>query len=460
MADLSLAFLLGRIGAHTLPYRPDPSLRFTSITNDSRTARPGGLFIAIAAERDGHEYIADARARGAAGVLASRVVPLDGWLRAEERAGFAYVVVEDPIAALQRVAAAHRETLDVGVIGVVGSVGKTTTKEVVAQVLRRRFNLLASWGNFNNEIGLPIVLLELTDEHERAVLEMGAYKVGEIARLCWIARPQVGIVTTIGPTHLESFGSLDATERAKGEIVDALPETGLAVLNGDDERVRRMALRASCPVVWYGIGQQNLVRAAAIETRGLEGIAFTLLYPGGSVRVESPLIGRHSVYPCLAAAAVAFADETPEGEVAAALAEPPTRLRLKPVPGRNGSTILDDSYNAAPISMAAALDVLAEYEYRRIAVLGDMLELGEAEQEAHRTVGRRAAAVADVLYAVGPRARLIGEEAERAGMRQVHYADDALSVPYEPAQGDMVLVKGSRGMRLERLVQKLVEPST
>jgi UDP-N-acetylmuramoyl-tripeptide--D-alanyl-D-alanine ligase len=458
MADLGLDFLRRHVGRHSLPYRPDPTLRFSSITNDSRTASPGGLFLAIAAERDGHEFIPDARARGAIGVLASRVVPLDAWLPPDQRDGFAYVVVDDPIVALQRVALAHRESLDIGVIGVVGSVGKTTTKEVVAQVLRRRFKLLASWGNFNNEIGLPIVLLDLTDEHERAVLEMGAYKRGEIAQLCRIALPQVGIVTTIGPTHLESFGSLDATEQAKGEIVEALPETGLAVLNGDDERVRRMALRASCPVVWYGTGEQNLIRAGGIETRGVDGIAFTLLHPGGTLRIESPLIGRHAVYPCLAAAAVALADDMPASEIAAALAAPPTRLRLNPLPGRNGSTVLDDSYNAAPISMAAALAVLAEHEHRRVAVLGDMLELGEAESEAHRTVGRQAAAAADVLYAVGARARLIGQEAERAGMGAVHYADDALAVDYEPAPGDMVLVKGSRGMRLERLVQKLIEP--
>jgi UDP-N-acetylmuramoyl-tripeptide--D-alanyl-D-alanine ligase len=452
MADLSLEFLLAHVGRHALPYAPDPAIRFTSITNDGRTARPGALFLAIEAERDGHEFIEQARANGAIGVLASKVV------EREPDPSFAYVVVEAPIAALQRAAAARRDQLDVGVVGIAGSVGKTTAKEAIAQVLRRRYELLASPGNFNNEIGLPITLFELTERHERAVLEMGAYAVGEIAQLCRIARPQVGVVTTIGPTHLESFGSLEAIELAKGEIVESLPETGLAILNGDDQRVRRMALRAACPVVWYGLGEHNVVRAVDVETRGLGGIAFTLLHPGGEVRVESPLIGRHAVYPCLAAAAVAFADEIPQEHVAAALAEPPARLRLKPLPGRNGSTVLDDSYNAAPISMAAALDVLAEHEMRRVAVLGDMLELGEAEQEAHRSVGRRAAASADVLYAVGSRGRLIGQEAELAGLREVHYAADALAVAYEPAAGDLVLVKGSRGMRLERLVQRLVEP--
>jgi UDP-N-acetylmuramoyl-tripeptide--D-alanyl-D-alanine ligase len=451
MADLSLEYLLEHVGQHALPYPPDPTIRFTSITNDGRTAKPGSLFLAIEAERDGHDFIEQARANGAIGVLASKVVPR------EPEPGFAYVVVEDPIAALQRAAAARRTELDVGVVGIAGSVGKTTAKEAIAQVLRKRYELLASPGNFNNEIGLPITIFEMTAEHERAVLEMGAYAIGEIAQLCRIAQPQVGVVTTIGPTHLESFGSIEAIENAKGEIVESLPETGLAVLNGDDQRVRRMALRASCPVAWYGLGAHNIVRAIDVRTRGLDGIAFTLLYPGGEVRIESPLIGRHAVYPCLAAAAVAFADDITESEVAAALAEPPARLRLKPLRGRNGSTVLDDSYNAAPISMAAALDVLAEHEGRRVAVLGDMLELGEAEQEAHRSVGRRVAASADVLYAVGRRGRLIGEEAQLAGLREVHFASDAEQVGYEPLRGDLVLVKGSRGMRLESVVARLVE---
>ena len=452
MADLSLEYLLAHVGQHALPYAPDTAIRFSAITNDGRTATPGALFLAIEAERDGHEFIGQARANGAIGVLASKIVPH------EPDPSFAYVVVEDPIAALQRAAAARRDELDVGVVGITGSVGKTTAKEAIAQVLRRRYKLLASPGNFNNEIGLPITIFELTDEHERAVLEMGAYGTGDIEQLCRIARPQVGVVTTVGPTHLESFGSLDAIEQAKGEIVESLPETGLAVLNGDDQRVRRMAPRAPCPVAWYGLGEHNIVRAVELQTRGLDGIAFTLLHPGGEVRIESPLIGRHAVYPCLAAAAVAFADEMSQDEIAAALAEPPSRLRLRPLRGRNGATVLDDSYNAAPISMAAALDVLAEHEGRRVAVLGDMLELGEAEQEAHRSVGRRAAASADVLYAVGRRGRLIGEEARMAGLPEVHFADDAAGVGYEPLAGDLVLVKGSRGMRLERVVQRLVEP--
>lgn len=453
MARLTLEYLLRHAGAATLPDTPRRDLVFTSVTNDSRQATPGALFLAIQAARDGHDFIADARANGAIGVLASKVVPID------PSEDFAYVIVDDPIAALQRVAGAHRRELDVGVIGVTGSVGKTSTKEVIAQVLRTRCELLATPGNFNNEIGLPIALLDLEPRHDRAVLEMGAYHVGEIAALCRIADPQMAVVTTIGPTHLESFGSIEAIERAKGEIVDYLPETGLAILNGDDERVRRMASRAACPVVLYGQGEHNLVRASNVEARGLAGIAFDLHLPGGMVPVESPLIGAHSVYACLAAAAVGFADEMDERAVAAALAAEPTRLRLKPLPGRGGATILDDSYNAAPISMNAALDVLATHDGRRVAILGDMLELGELEEEAHRAVGRRAAEAADLLYAVGPRARLIGQAAASAGLARVAYADGPEGVDYDPRAGDLVLVKASHGMALERIVARLVEPS-
>jgi UDP-N-acetylmuramoyl-tripeptide--D-alanyl-D-alanine ligase len=451
MADLTLDYLLRHAGAARLAGQARPDLVFTSITNHSGEATAGALFLAIEAARDGHEFIGAAQAAGATGVLASRLVP------EAVRPGFAYVLVDDPILALQRVASARRRELEAGVIGIAGSVGKTSTKEAVAQVLRRRFDVHASRGNYNNEIGLPITILDASEQNDRLVLEMGAYKRGDIASLCAIAEPQMGVVTTIGPTHLESFGSLEAIEQAKGELVEALPETGLAVLNGDDERVRRMALRAACPVVTYGRGAPCVVRATEVETRGLEGIAFTLRVPGGQARVTSPLIGAHSIYPCLAAAAVGMADEMEPEEIAAALAEPPTRLRLKPLPGRNGATVLDDSYNAAPISMRAALDVLAEHRGRRVAILGDMLELGEIEEEAHRQVGRHAAGSADVLYAVGPRGRWIGDEARRAGLGEVHLADEAAGVAYQPEAGDLVLVKASRGMALERVVQRLVE---
>jgi UDP-N-acetylmuramoyl-tripeptide--D-alanyl-D-alanine ligase len=250
---------------------------------------------------------------------------------------------------------------------------------------------------------------------------------------------------------------MDNIEKGKGELVDGLPSTGLAVLNGDDERVRRMAARAECPVVLYGTGEVNVVRAVDVETRGLDGIAFSLITPGGSARIETPLIGRHNVYPCLAAAAVALADDFSPREIAEALARGGERLRLRPLPGRNGATVLDDSYNAAPISVLAALDVLAEHDGRRVAILGDMLELGEVEADGHRRVGERAATASDLLIAVGPRGRMIGQAAASAGLKDVRYADTGDAVDFQPTAHDLVLVKASHGMRLDRVVERLID---
>jgi UDP-N-acetylmuramoyl-tripeptide--D-alanyl-D-alanine ligase len=387
-------------------------------------------------------------------VLARRTVDLSA-LPEERRAGIAYVRVADPLTALQKLASAHRERIEAGIIGVVGSVGKTTAKQTIAHVLARRFRVYESPANFNSEIGLPIALLEIGPDVERAVLEMGAYRVGEIATLCEIARPNAAVLTTIGPTHLESFGSMEAIEQAKGEILDALPESGLAVLNGDDQRLRRMGVRAACPIVWYGTAEHNAVRAIDIRSRGLAGVSFRLLYPGGEIAIDTSMIGRHAVYPCLAAAALALADEMDAEQIAAALVNPPDLARLRPITLPGGATLLDDTYNAAPISMNAALDVLAEHTGRRIAILGDMLELGEIEEEAHRAAGRRAAGAADVVWAVGSRARALGREARLAGLLDVHFADDVTDVAIEPLPGDLILVKGSRGLRMERLVRRL-----
>ena len=457
MTDLSLSYLRTHCGPSELPYSVNPAVRFTSITNDSRTVEPGALFVAIESDRDGHNFIADAYRKGARGVLARRQIPLDDWLPFDHREQFAYIVVPDPTVGLQEVARAHRAEHEVGVIGIVGSVGKTSTKEAIAQVLRLQYSVLASPGNFNNEIGLPIALLDLTWEHDRAILEMGAYKIGEIARLCEIADPQMAIVTNLGPTHLESFGSMAAIEQAKGEIFDALPETGLAILNGDDDRVRRMLLRANCPVVLYGLSELNTVRAVDLQTHGLRGISFDLIHPGGLTPIVSPLIGRHSVYACLAAAAVALADDFEPRVLVDAFAAQPTRLRLAPRPGRNNSIVLDDAYNAAPISMIAALDVLAEHSGRRVAILGDMLELGEVEMEGHQMVGAHVPGRVDLLITIGRRARIIGEAAEAAGMRSVIHVGATSDLEFEPAEGDLILVKASRGMQLEKVVARLVE---
>jgi UDP-N-acetylmuramoyl-tripeptide--D-alanyl-D-alanine ligase len=337
-------------------------------------------------------------------------------------------VVPDTLAALQRLAAGRRERRRAKVIGVTGSVGKTTTKEILAAVLSTRYSVLKNEANYNNEIGLPLTLLKLGRGHQRAVLEMGMYALGEIRTLCEIARPEVGVVTNVGPSHLERLGSMEAIAAAKSELPESLPPQGYAVLNADDPLVMAMRDRTRAQVLTYGTSERAGVRATEIASRALEGVAFRLHWRGAAVAVETPLPGRHIVSNALAAAAAALAGGMTLDEVATALASASVPLRLAVHRGKHGCTVLDDSYNASPASVAAALDLLAEIPGRRIAVLGDMAELGEAEEEGHRAAGRRAAETADIVHAVGERSRLIADAARASGHGAVHHWPDKESV--------------------------------
>ncbi|MEE8370171.1 MAG: UDP-N-acetylmuramoyl-tripeptide--D-alanyl-D-alanine ligase, partial [Dehalococcoidia bacterium] len=317
---------------------------------DSRQVRPGDLFFALRGEhRDGHDFVAQAIAAGATGAVVERPieVPTDA----------AIIQVSDSLEALQHLAAYWRRRHDLRVIAVTGSVGKTTCKELIAAVLAHRYRLLKSEANLNTEIGVPLTLLQLTGEHQRAVLEFAMYGPGEIDLLCRIAAPQVGVVTNVGPVHLERLGSLDAIVAAKTELVEALPSEGVAILNGDDPAVAAMASRTRARTVLYGQAPQCQVRGSELASRGLEGISFRLTSAEGSVTISCPLPGRHHIYPCLAAAAVALEEGMTLGEIADALAGARPELRLRVLLGPNGSTILDDSYNASPASLLAALDL-------------------------------------------------------------------------------------------------------
>ncbi len=345
-------------------------------------------------------------------------------------------------------------------VGVTGSVGKTTTKELIASVLSRRFHTLKSEGNYNTEIGLPLTLLHLEPSHERAVLEMGMYALGDIAQLAAIARPHIGVVTNVGPVHLERLGTIERIAQAKSELPAALPEDGVAILNGDDPRVRAMAEKTKARVFFYGLDESCDLWASHIESKGLEGIRFLFHYGSEAVHAKVPLLGRHSVHTALAAAAVGLVEGESWGEIIDGLRNA-TQLRLMVVPGLRGSTILDDTYNASPASTIAALNLLEELEGRRIAVLGDMLELGTYEEEGHRKVGRRAMDVVALLVTVGKRARIIGQEALLCGMdrdRVFMTEDKEEAIAYLRqivASGDIILVKGSRGMRMEEVVAAL-----
>ena len=374
------------------------------------------------------------------------------------------LLVPDVLWGLQDMAGSwRRQHPGCRVVGVTGSVGKTSTKEAIAAVLSHRHRVLKSEGNYNNEIGLPLTLLQLETDHSRVVLEMGMYAEGEIARLVEIARPSMGVVTNVGPVHLERLGSMEAVARAKAELPQGLPRDGVLILNGDDPRVRAMARETpASTIITYGLRSDCSLRAEKVESHGLGGIEAHFRYHGQVWPIRLPWLGRHNVYVALAAAAVGVAEGLPWEDIAAGLRECTSLGRLRVVSGVAGTTILDDTYNASPASTLANLDLLAELAGRRVAVLGDMLELGSYEEEGHRAVGRRAAEILDLLVTIGPRARWIAEEAQSLNPAlTVQIQEDRRGVAAWLRQrlraGDYVLVKGSRATALEEVVAALCE---
>jgi UDP-N-acetylmuramoyl-tripeptide--D-alanyl-D-alanine ligase len=443
---------------------------------DSRRVRPGALFVAFKGEHaDGHDYVSDALSRGAVAAVVERDVEtgdvtldltdpdIESRIRTLEAQIPLVIKTADTLQALQRAAAFWRRQHSVRVIGITGSVGKTTTKELSAAVLARRYVTLKSEASYNNEIGLPLTLMHLTHKHERVVLEMGMYDVGEIADLARIAQPHVGVVTIIGPVHLERAGTIERIVRAKTELIEALPPApeGVAILNCDDELVCGMAEDTRARVFYYGLSPGADLWADNIEGLGLEGIRFQLHYGDETLHVKIPLLGRHSVHTALRAAAVGLVEGLTWQEIIEGLRGPSAQLRLVAVPGPKGAIILDDTYNASPASTIAALNLLEELDGRKIAVLGDMLELGNYEQEGHEKVGMRALDVADVIIAVGRRGRIIGETALRWGMpaNRVHIVEENAAVitllEHMVTSDDVILVKGSRQMRMEEIVNAL-----
>ncbi len=424
---------------------------------DSRRVVPGNLFVALPGERtDGHEHLAEAVANGAAAVLVSRP-----GLPAGDLASTSVIRVGRPLDALGAIAAGWRSRFDPLTVGITGSIAKTSTKEAVADVLAVRFRTLRSEGNENNEIGLPLTVLRLDPADEALVLEMGMYVGGEIADLARIGRPRIGVVTAVQPVHLSRIGSIEAIERAKAELVEALPANGTAVLNADDERVARMAARTSARVVTYGFAPGADVTAEAIEAAGADGMRFTLRTSAGRRRVALPSLGRHAVHNALAAAAVGGVAGLDLDEIASGLAVAPPATHRGELVRLGNVTIVDDSYNAAPASMRAALSVLAGLPGRRVAVLGEMLELGAGHEAGHLEVGKAAAGVADLLIVVGPGAEPIARAARAGGMspgRVIQVPDrQAALEALRPrlAPGDVILVKASRGIALDRLVDDL-----
>jgi UDP-N-acetylmuramoyl-tripeptide--D-alanyl-D-alanine ligase len=465
MTPRSLEHVLSGSGA-VLRGELDADTIFARIERDARLAQPGDLFIALRGERfDGHDFVGDAAAAGATAALVRRE-----WADEHPEATLPLLVVDEPLAALQQLAAWWRSRLDdLLVVGITGSVGKTSTKETVASVLERYGPTYRSPGNLNSEIGLPLSLLDVTPEHRAAVLEMGgAYAFGEIRLLAEIALPRIGVVTNIFPVHLERMGSIEAIAETKSELIDAIPEDGWAVLNGDDPRVRAMAERCRGQVLFYGLGAENDVRASGVESEGLEGTSFWLHLGEQSNRVRVPLIGGHAVELALAAIAVGQAVGLDLADMLLGLNEPGVQVRLLVLPGPNGAQLIDDTYNASTPSVMSALGLLEMVQPERaIVVLGDMRELGEVTEIEHVTVGRRAGAVADLVVTYGELARTIAQEAAATngrfdagppavtsfGLEQRDELVDYLL--RELRAGDVVLLKGSRGLQMEEFVERL-----
>ncbi|RJP79574.1 MAG: UDP-N-acetylmuramoyl-tripeptide--D-alanyl-D-alanine ligase [Candidatus Zixiibacteriota bacterium] len=431
---------------------------------DSRRIQPGGLFWALAGDQaDGHAYVSDAFARGA-----GAAVVRETWHREHGAAfpGRAFVVVDDPLAALQDLAQAHRRRFTGPVIALTGSNGKTSTKELLAAALGSRHKLLKSAGNFNNHIGVPLTLLDLRPDHAMALIEMGTNHPGEIALLCRLAQPTAGLVTNVGPAHLEGLGDVEGVAREKGALPASLPPDGAVFVNLDDPRVRAMASPAGtrlgygfspalrdggCDRIYRGENLRLTPRGRAAFT--VDGMDFTLAWPG-----------LHQAANALAAAAVADHFGVPlaaTAQIFAALPPLPGRLQVLEAGGR---TILDDTYNANPASTAAALDFLISLPVpgRRYAVLGDNLELGAASQSEHRGLGRKLTQSAlDGVFLVGREMGFAAEEIARAGGRATHFgpeapvADIVAAVARAVRPGDAVLIKASRGMGLDRVARGL-----
>ncbi len=433
-----------------------PAASVSSVSIDTRTLAPGALFVAIAGPRfDGHDFLGEAASRGAVAALVSREVPATP--------GLALLRVADTTRALGELARHVRRRAGIPVVAVTGSVGKTTTKDMTAALLASRGSVLKTEGNLNNQYGVPLTLLRLRGEHRSAVLELGMSAAGEIRALVSLARPEVAVITRIAPVHLEFFPSLDAIAEAKAEILEGLAPRGTAVLNGDDPRVARIGERFAGRVVWYGRGEGRSVTASD-ERRNGSGTALVLRVEGESVPLHLPLVGPHFVENLLAAAAAAHVLGVPVAamaEAAAGLGPAPHRgelLRLG-----EGVLLLDDCYNSSPAALEAAVTTLALLGgQRRVAVLGDMLELGATGAFLHRDRGRSLRGRVDVVIGVGPLAKEIVIGAREGGIAAAnlhHFADAqeaALGAPALVRPRDVVLVKASRGVALEQVVDALV----
>lgn len=470
-------YLTDIVQALTNKNLPLPDITIGSVVIDSREALQGSLFIALpGGKTDGHDYVRNAFDNGALLAFVHQDMPEDlnvldlrqDHFDLEEN--FLQIPlclrVADTLDALQRFAAYWRNKHNIRTIGITGSVGKTSTKELTASLLSQRFKVLKNPGNRNNEIGLPLTLLELEESHQYAVLEMGFYVPGDIRTLCEIAKPQIGVVTNIGTVHAERAGTQEIIAQGKAELIESLPQgpEGIAVLNADDPRVIGMADKTKAEIFTYGIDHQADLQAVDVVSHGLQGLSLNLVYQGQSHHLQSPLMGTFSAYTILRAAAVAIKSGLDWEVINAGIAASQIDLRMRQFTLPNGAIILDDTYNAAPESTIAALKLLGNLQGRKIAILGDMLELGPYEQFGHYEVGRFASQIADLLILVGERSKTIAEAAVEAGFnhKKIYWYPSSSQAADTAVQtirnGDVVLIKGSNSMRMDQIIRKLEVP--
>ncbi|MBM3222180.1 MAG: UDP-N-acetylmuramoyl-tripeptide--D-alanyl-D-alanine ligase [Candidatus Tectomicrobia bacterium] len=442
----------------------DAQRQVRGVSTDSRTVPAGALFIALRGERfDGHQFVGTALQQGAAAVLVAdrqsvETVPMC----ARSSAG---ILVTDTEQALQDLARAQRQQFTGTVIGITGSNGKTSVKEMTAAVLQQHYVTWKAAGNLNNHIGVPLTLLQLEATHQVAVLEMGMNHLGEIRHLCAIARPNIGVLTNIGLAHVGYLGSIERIQQAKGELIESLDATSVAIVNADDPRTLALGQQAAGRLLTFGQGPEADIRGWLREDRGLDGLACTLMLDGMACEVLLPVLGAHQLSNALAAAAVGVALHVPAPAIVAGLQSYRGMYgRMMVKRGQHGVTLLDDTYNASPQSTQAALQCLAQTQSpgRRVAVLGDMLELGEQGPSLHTAIGALVAhSGVHYLITFGALAQHIAQGARNAGMAAacIHsttQSDEAITLLTALQQpGDVILLKGSRGMAMERLVHAL-----
>lgn len=426
----------------------------TGITIDSRKIEKGFLFVALRGERvDGHSFVASAYEKGALACLVEEE---------PQQADGAYIVVDSCAQALKDIAEYYRQSLHIKVIGITGSVGKTSTKEMIASVISQRYRVQKTQGNFNNEIGVPLTIFSIREEHEVAVLEMGISEFGEMHRLSKMARPDICVMTNIGLCHLENLKSRDGILQAKSEIYDFAKENCIAILNGDDDKLITLKGKKSICPKFYGLNAENDIYAENIVDKGLEGMQCDIVSKAGRISVWIPIPGMHMVYNALAGAQAGLELGLTLDEIKAGIEA------LKPTGGRNhilkvnDMTLIDDCYNANPVSMRSSLDVLAKAKGRKVAILGDMGELGAEEKQLHYGVGEYAAQLnVDLLVCVGVLSIEMKRAAESVNgtkTKVMYYEGREVMMKELPnivKPGDTVLVKASHFMGFEKAVDAL-----